>query len=93
MAQPEVLMCAPRPGQQQLQQKLAAVRASLGLLYSWCSLVAYNTLSRKQLAVGAVTSYPFALDPVAGEASMWGCFLPKCPCQHHVYNISCHLHH
>jgi hypothetical protein len=67
MAQPEVLLCAPRPGQQQLQQKLAAVRASLGLLYSWCSLVAYNTLSRKQLAVGAVTSYPFAFDPVAGK--------------------------
>ncbi|WIA21296.1 hypothetical protein OEZ85_000529 [Tetradesmus obliquus] len=53
------------PGQLQLQQKLAAVRASLGVLHAWCGLVCYNTLSRKQLAVAAVTSYPFAFDPVA----------------------------
>jgi hypothetical protein len=64
---PEVLLCEPRPGQQQLQQKLAAVRGSLGVLHTWCSLVCYNTLSRKQLAVAAVTSYPFAFDPMAGE--------------------------
>jgi hypothetical protein len=80
---PEVLLCEPRSGQQQLQQKLAAVRGSLGVLHTWCSLVCYNTLSRKQLAVAAVNSYPFAFDPMAGEqcgparsvnftASWWG---------------------
>jgi hypothetical protein len=68
---PEVLMCAPPPGQAALQGKLSGVRASLGLLYSWAGLLAYNTLSRKQLAVAAVTSYPFAFDPVAGEGA--GC--------------------
>uniref|UniRef100_A0A383W9K1 Uncharacterized protein n=1 Tax=Tetradesmus obliquus TaxID=3088 RepID=A0A383W9K1_TETOB len=62
---PQVLLCELRPGQLQLQQKLAAVRASLGVLHAWCGLVCYNTLSRKQLAVAAVTSYPFAFDPLA----------------------------
>jgi hypothetical protein len=79
---PEVLMCAPRPGQAALQGKLSGVRASLGLLYSWAGLLAYNALSRKQLAVAAVTSYPFAFDPVAGEGA--GCtasYTRHCRCR------------
>jgi hypothetical protein len=66
---PEVLLCPPRPGQVPLQAKLSGLRCSLALLYSWAGLVCYNALSRKQLAVAAVTSYPFAFDPVAGEST------------------------
>jgi hypothetical protein len=65
---PEVLLCPPRPGQEALLGKLSGLRASLGLCYSWAGLLCYNALSRKQLAVAAVTSYPFVFDPVAGES-------------------------
>jgi hypothetical protein len=68
-AHPEVLLCPPRPGQAPLEAKLSGLRCSLALLYSWGGLVCYNALSRKQLAVAAVTSYPFAFDPVAGEST------------------------
>jgi hypothetical protein len=71
-AHPEVLLCPPRPGQETLLGKLCALRASLGLCYSWAGLLCYNALSRKQLAVAAVTSYPFVFDPVAGESAWQG---------------------
>jgi hypothetical protein len=63
----ELLLTVNSQQQQELEGQMAAVKGQLSVLYADQTMTLYNTLSKKQLAVAFVHSYPLLLDTFASE--------------------------
>jgi hypothetical protein len=62
---PDLLLDSGSQEQQLIEQRMQKVLNAAALLYFTQHLQTYNVLSRKQLAVAAVTSWPWQFDPMA----------------------------
>eukprot|EP00775_Hariotina_reticulata_P013093 gene13093-13220_t len=63
--QQELLLTMNSQQQQELEGQLAAVKRQLSVLYAEQTMTLCNTLSKKQLAIAFVHSYPLLLDTFA----------------------------
>lgn len=71
----ELLLTMNNQQQQELEGQLAAVKRQLSVLYAEQTMTLCNTLSKKQLAVAFVQSYPLLLDIFASEYRAMACNL------------------